>query len=80
MRFRGRSLADLEVVSQAKGDDGVDLEGVQVALVFRDLAGKVGLRGGIGGHVDAGRAVDRRVGLQLAGVAGEADVDEWGRR
>src|SRR5580698_5795566 len=68
-------LPDLEVVSDAEGEDGINRDDVEVFLIFGDLGGDVCLRGGIGGHVFAGGAVVCRVGLGEAGVASGVETD-----
>lgn len=42
-----------KVVRHAKGDNRVDLERVQIALILGDLSVYVGLRRSVGGHIHA---------------------------
>src|ERR1035437_5302202 len=69
----GAVLADLEVVGDAEGDDGVGLQRVEVAFVLVDLGLKVGLDTLIRGHLHTVLA------LGVANLAGiEHDVERGG--
>src|ERR1700722_2582310 len=72
-----RELADFEVVADAEGNDGIDGGLVEVFLIFGDLGGDVCLGVRIGSHILAGGAVDGRVELGEAGVAGGVEGDSW---